>query len=107
VPIEGGLPRDGRNQRDYSSLDVAVDFWRRANQGVGPAEQTTRHAGVVLEETYHDRNGRNVVEVYRLKEWGHQWPGGSFIRDLPKEHPLQGFDAADTILDFFRKHGGI
>ncbi len=107
VPIAGGMPRDGRNARDYAALDDAVDFWSRANQAVGPVEKTMRHGGAVLEETCHDRSGRGVVAVYRIEAWGHQWPGGPRIRDLPQEHPLQEFDAADIILDFFRKHGGL
>ncbi len=103
VPIAGGMPLDGRNERNYSSLDDAVDFWARVNQAVVPSERIMRQGDAVLEETYRDRNGRDVVAVYRIEKWGHQWPGGSFIRDLPHDHPLQGFDAANTVFDFFRR----
>ncbi len=101
VPIEGGTPLDGRNERVYSSLDDAIDFWARVNQSVGPVERTERQEGAVHEETYRDRNGRSVLAVYRVDGWGHQWPGGSLIRALPHDHPLQGFDAAETIWNFF------
>ncbi len=103
VPVEGGLPLDGRNARYYASLGDAVDFWVRVNQAVVPAERTIRHAGAVSEDIYRDRNGRGVVAVYRINDWGHQWPGGSFMRALPQDHPLQAFDAADTIWNFFDK----
>ncbi len=101
VPIEGGAPRDGRNRRLYSSLDDAVDFWARANRSVEPVERRALHDGAVASETYRDRDGRTVMAVYRIAGWGHLWPGGSAIRSLPPDHPLQGFDAAETIWDFF------
>ncbi len=107
VPIEGGVPKDGRNERDYASFEEAVTFWVRANNVVGPPDRTMRHKEAIQKKIYHDRSGRGVVAVYRINGWGHQWPGGTFTRDLPQSNPLHEFDASGIILDFFRKLGGI
>ena len=101
VPIAGGAPLDGRNERIYASFDEAIDFWARVHPSIGPVERTKSHAGAVRADTYRDENGRAVLKAYRLEGWGHQWPGGSMIRALPDDHPLQGFDAAQAIWDFF------
>lgn len=101
VPIGGGAPLDGRSGRRYASLDDAVAFWARANRSVEPVERRELHKGAVREETYRDRDGRRVLAVYRIAGWGHQWPGSPLIRALPLDHPLQGFDAAETIWNSF------
>lgn len=104
VPVEGGMPLDGRSERVYASLDDAIDFWARANRAVGMVERRTDHEGAVKQEIYRDRNGGKVLKAVRIEGWGHQWPGGSVIRALPGDHPLQGFDAATLIWEFFRQH---
>lgn len=48
-------------------------------------------------------NGADV-KLYMIKEWAHDWPGPYFTAKLPEKHPLQHFDAARIIWDFFKRH---
>jgi poly(3-hydroxybutyrate) depolymerase len=80
IPIDGGRRRDRDYPQEYVPAEDAVRYWRRANRD--------------------DAN----VRFIRLRDWGHVWPGGPATRDLPADHPLHGFDAAEVIWEFFREH---
>jgi len=60
--------------------------------------------GLVTEESWADASGRNMVLAYRIRDWGHQWPGGTFTKNLPEHHNLKEFDAAQVIWRFFLLH---
>jgi polyhydroxybutyrate depolymerase len=104
VPFEGGKPLDRKSTREYRPVSDAVEFWTAADKCVaGPVRQDA-FGGMVTEETWTDVGGRNEVRLYRILNWGHQWPGGSFTRTLPENDPRKEFDAAQIIWRFFQRY---
>ena len=104
VPFAGGKPLDRKSTRGYRSVSDAVEFWKTANKCVaGPVRKDT-FGGVVTEETWTDAGDRNEVRMYRISNWGHQWPGGQFTSELPANDPRKEFDAAQIIWRFFQRY---
>jgi len=104
VPYSGGVsPRKG-GEREYLSVDQAIDFWVR-NNGCEPHPSVDRlHGGEVTRKTWHDGHGRNDVILYAIEHWGHRWPGTYFSSRLEKDDPLRDINAAHIIWDFFKQH---
>jgi polyhydroxybutyrate depolymerase len=44
------------------------------------------------------------VVLYSLADWDHLWPGKYFTQRLEDQDPLRGFDAAELIWQFFKRH---
>ncbi len=104
VPYEGGVsPRKG-GEREYLSVDRAVDFWVR-NNGCEPHPSVDRLCGgSVTRKTWLDGHGNNHVVLYAIEHGGHRWPGPYFSSRLEKDDPFRDFNAADIIWDFFTQH---
>lgn len=100
VPFEGGKV----SAREYRPVSAAINFWTSANRCVGGPIQKDYFGGLVTEESWADTSGRNMVLAYRIRDWGHQWPGGTFTKNLPEHHNLKEFDAAQVIWRFFQLH---
>ena len=58
----------------------------------------------VLLEFWGVCENQTEVALYKLKDWGHLWPGRYFTANLPEDNPLRDFDAAEIIWDFFKTH---
>lgn len=99
VPFAGGKVGD----REYLPVSAAVNFWTDANRCVGGPVRKDSFGGMVTEESWTDARGRNEVRSYQILDWGHQWPGGTFTKDLPEHHGLKEFDAAQIIWHFFQR----
>jgi len=104
IPFDGGKPIDRASTREYRSVSDAVRFWTTANNCMDGPLRKFPFGGMVTEESWMDTGGRNEVRAYRILNWGHHWPGGSFTRTLPENHPLKEFDAAQTIWRFFQQY---
>lgn len=84
VPYRGGIsPRKG-GEREYLSVDEAVDFWVRNNGCRAEPTIDRLHDGIVTRKTWPDTQGNNDVILYTIDNWGHQWPGRYFSKDLEK-----------------------
>lgn len=104
VPYEGGVsPRKG-GEREYLSVDEAVDFWVRNNGCRSEPNIDLLYEGIVTRKTWSDRQGKNDVVLYTLERWGHQWPGRYFSGQLEKDDPIRNLHAADIIWRFFERH---
>jgi len=104
VPYRGGIsPRKG-GEREYLSVDEAVDFWVRNNGCRAEPTIDRLHDGIVTRKTWPDTHGYDDVILYTIDNWGHQWPGRYFSKDLEKNHSFREFDAADIIWEFFKQH---
>jgi polyhydroxybutyrate depolymerase len=104
IPYEGKKAVVRAGKRQYHSVADAAGFWITANKTTQGPVRTTSFGGMVSEESWTDADNRNEVRVYRIFNWGHKWPGGSFMRDLPDGDPLKDFDAAKIIWRFFQKY---
>jgi len=104
VPYQGGAsPRKG-GEREYLSVDEAVDFWVK-NNGCRADPITDRlYSGRVTRKTWPDSSGNNDVILYSIENWGHKWPGRYFSGQLEKEDPFRDFDATELVWDFFKQH---
>jgi poly(3-hydroxybutyrate) depolymerase len=62
------------------------------------------NGGMMTEASWTDSNGGNEMRVCRIVNFGHEWPGETFTRALPEDHPLKNLDAAGIIWRFFRQY---
>jgi len=103
VPYEGGVSPGKGGEREYLSVDEAVDFWVRNNGCRAEPAVERLHDGTVTRKTWPDSHGENDVVLYTIENWGHRWPGRHFSGQLEQGHPLGGFNAADVIWRFFER----
>jgi polyhydroxybutyrate depolymerase len=104
VPFDGGKPIDRASTREYRSVSDSVRFWTTANNCMkGPTRRYT-FGGMVTEDSWMDARGQNEVRLYRILNWGHQWPGGPFTGTLLEAHPLKEFEAGQTVWRFFQQY---
>ncbi len=104
VPYKGGVsPRKG-GEREYLSVDEAVDFWVKNNDCRAVPIIDRLHEGIVTRKTWPGMLGNNDVVLYVIENWGHKWPGRHFSSKLEQDDPVRDFDAADIIWDFFKQN---
>jgi polyhydroxybutyrate depolymerase len=104
VPYAGGISPKKGGEREYVSVMESINFWIANN---GCAEQSVDeilYQNQVTHKIWPDSIDKNNIELYLLKEWGHKWPGMHFTKKLDKSEPMYGFDAAEIIWEFFKKH---
>ncbi len=104
VPYEGGKPLDRKSAREYRPVSHAKDFWIASNKSAAGPVWKDAFNGMVVEESWKDANNGNEVRTVRVFNWGHEWPGGPFMKALPEDHPLKGFDATQIIWQFFQQY---
>jgi polyhydroxybutyrate depolymerase len=104
IPYEGGKPIDRESTREYRSVSDAAGFWITANKSVAGPVRKDAFGGMMTEASWTDSNGGNEVRVCRIFTIGHEWPGETFTRALPEDHPLKDLDAAGIIWRFFRQY---
>lgn len=103
VPFEGGSGLRSGKRRYVSVLDSVESWARYAGCKRAPEVREDPEGGQRI-MTWRDGDG-NVLAVLRILDgWGHMWPGTSFIRGLPQDHPLRPFQASRVIWDFLRNH---
>ncbi len=104
VPYLGGQSLRHGGEREYLSVEDSVHFWVQHNGCRKQAVQKNLYDGRVAYSLWKDPAGSNDVSLYAIKEWGHIWPGKYFTGALEPENPLNGFDAAEIIWDFFKRY---
>ncbi len=104
IPYEGG-PAPANPGRRYLPAIESARFWACANGVMGPDPPLHADArGIGTRAWGAGTPGREVV-LRTLPDWDHAWPGGRFTARLDAGHPLHGYEAADEIWAFFRRHG--
>jgi polyhydroxybutyrate depolymerase len=102
VPFSGGTSPKKGGDREYISVEESIGFWVDNNECEEIDEEI--YSLNLLHKIWYNKTGMNSIELYLLKEWGHKWPGKYFTNKLPNSNPLYGFDAAEIIWDFFKRH---
>jgi len=104
VPYNGGIsPRRG-GQRTYWSVPDCVAFWVEYNGCKGPEKEELSRGGRIIVTSWGDCSDGAEVSLWRIKQWGHDWPGTYFTGGLSQDDPLKDFDAAEILWDFFENH---
>ncbi len=103
VPFEGGSGLRSGKQRYISVLD-SVESWARYAGCERAPEVREDPEGAQRIMTWRDGEGKALAVLHILDGWGHVWPGTSFTRRLPEDHPLRPFQASRIIWDFLRTH---
>jgi polyhydroxybutyrate depolymerase len=104
IPFEGGRSPAHRDARQYWPVMRSLEAWARRNGcSTEPVTWRERQGKVHVTTWQGGTNGADVV-LYTLKGWGHDWPGPFFTGRLDPRDPLQGFDAARMVWDFFKGH---
>ena len=95
VPYDGGRAAQSRGKSSAISVSRSIAMWVEAD-GCGPKPQVESMGGERVERQAWSgcRDGAEVV-LYSIKDWGHEWP---------KANMLGGFEASDTIWQFFKRH---
>lgn len=104
VPYKGGVSPLKGGEREYLSVDQAVDFWVKNNGCLAEPTIDRLNDGIVTRKTWLDGHGNNDVILYVIEKWGHKWPGRYFSGQLEKDDPFRDFNAADIIWDLFKRH---
>jgi len=103
VPYAGGPRPDRPASQQYLSVDHAADYWRRQNGCSVEAQREERHAGLVSLSRWTSCDTGAEVQLWRLNEWRHTWPG-PYDPTNPAEPALDGFAAAAEIWRFFSRY---
>lgn len=104
IVYQGGQSRRGRNKRVWTSVDNSVGFWVQRNGCEEPPGTGSLNAARVLHKVWHCARNQAEVELYRLEQWGHVWPGPYFTGKLASDDALKDFDAAEIIWQFFQRY---
>jgi polyhydroxybutyrate depolymerase len=87
---------------EYASIPDVIDFWIAIND----CNETPEISNVPDDGTttvrflYEDGTNGNTVELYKVENGGHTWPGAPFDIGFTS----QDFDASVEIWRFFRQH---
>lgn len=103
VPFKGGISPKKGGEREYLSVEESLDIWIRANNCNPEAKAEMLYGGNVHKSTW-DENQPYEISLYAIDCWGHKWPGRFFTDRLNTDNPLKGFDAAEIIWEFFKRH---
>jgi polyhydroxybutyrate depolymerase len=104
IPLEGGVSQKHGGDRSFLSLEVSTKFWVHNNGCDAEPVFSNRRQKNVHIQTWKGCRQDASVELYLIENWGHFWPGQYYTKDLDKENPLNEFDAAAIIWDFFQSH---
>ncbi len=104
VPISGGGSSARGGQRTYLSVQESLKVFIDRNNARQRSVEELLYGGRVHRTAWIDENGDESTVLYRIEGWGHVWPGKRFILELPEGKGLEGFDAAEILWSFFKKH---
>ena len=104
IPYRGGISRHMGKSHALWSVEESIDYWIIHNSCNPKAANTYFNNKSVLLEFWGVCENQTEVALYKLKDWGHLWPGRYFTANLPEDNPLRDFDAAEIIWDFFKTH---
>jgi polyhydroxybutyrate depolymerase len=104
VPYDGGRGERSRGRSSTISVPRSVAFWVEQN-GCTPNPRSDRYLkDRVVREVWDSCTDSADIVLYTLEGWGHVWPGPPFTNRLRADDPLRGFDAAEIIWDFLKRH---
>ena len=104
IPLQGGASHRHGGDRSFVSVEDSTKFWVQNNGcDAEPVVNNRRHNNVRIQTWKGCRQDARVV-LYLIENWGHSWPGQYYTKDLDKENPLNNFDAAAIIWDFFKSY---
>jgi len=104
VPYAGKTANEGESEREYTSVEDAIRFWLGVIPHARLHSEGSLFSGAVGFRKWSDPQGDLVLEAYRLRGWGHQWPDAYFMRQLEEENPLSEFRGTQLIWSFFDRH---
>jgi polyhydroxybutyrate depolymerase len=103
VRFEGGPSLHRGGERRYFSVERSLDFWVAANGCSGPPSESQIAGGAVRTQNWGTCAEGAVTALTTIAGWGHFWPGPYFTAELPADHPLIGYDAAEVVWAFFNR----
>jgi len=104
VPYDEVGGEQDRDKATSISVTRSVAFWVERN-GCDPDPTTLEEAaGRVVRQYWEGCDDGADVALYTLEGWKHDWPGTARTSKLDEDDPMYGFDAAEIIWDFLRRH---
>jgi polyhydroxybutyrate depolymerase len=104
VPYAGGRSLRKRHDRTFVSVSESLAFWVKNNGCMPAPRQQSLYDGRVTLESWSGCMADGGVVLYSLADWDHLWPGKYFTQRLGDQDSLRGFDAAQLIWQFFKRH---
>ena len=103
VPFVGGKGENQFQPNPHRSVDSTLQWWRKVN--LCEKEPKLADSADYERVSYTPDGGGADVELYKIKEGGHTWPGGSeFGRHLNVGRVVKAVPASQIIWDFFKLH---
>ena len=103
VPFAGGKGENQFQPNPHRSVDSTLQWWRKVNR----CEKEPKTTDNVDYErvSFGSEDGGASIELYKIKEGGHTWPGGSeFGSHLNLGKVVKTVSANKIIWDFFNLH---
>jgi polyhydroxybutyrate depolymerase len=104
VPYAGGRSLRKRHDRTFVAVGESVAFWVQNNDCVPTPRRQSLYGGRVMLESWSGCIADGEVMLYSIERWDHVWPGKYFTRRLDDQDSFRGFDAAELIWEFFKRH---
>jgi len=104
VPYNGGISPAKGGTREYFSVEQSIHFWVLHNKCGEVPLRDTLYDGLISRQIWADAHNNDSVVLFSLEGWGHIWPGKYFTGNLDSDNPLKGFDAAQIIWQFLKRH---
>jgi polyhydroxybutyrate depolymerase len=104
IPFAGGRSEHRGGERTYLPVDASIRIWVDRNGCAGPPVESSLRGGAVRIQNWENCQAGAGVTFYGIEKWGHVWPGPYFTGSLPDDDPLQNFDAAEIVWQFFKRY---
>jgi polyhydroxybutyrate depolymerase len=104
VPYGGGHGPGSHGSIETISAAESARFWFE-HDGCDPEPDIEYLLDQHVERrSWHGCSEDTEVILDTLEGWGHDWPGGPFLKELPVDDPLRDYHAAERIWDFLQRH---
>ncbi len=103
VPYAGGSTVKSRGKNSTISVARSIGLWIDADGCESQPLVERMHGGRVERKTWSACGADSEVTLYSLDGWGHDWPGGQFLEQLPQDDPLRQFAVTEIVWRFFER----
>jgi len=102
LPYDGGIGDDSLTEVNYTSVPDSIAFWIEANSC--PSRADPIQIEDIVHLSYAPCAQNTAVELYKIIEGGHAWPGSSGPAGPFGDMPTESISATQRIWEFFSAH---
>lgn len=104
IPYAGGMFKNDPESSlpSFRSTRQTVREWVERNGCTSSPEKTVLYGGRVVRESWNGCPDARRVTLYTIEDFGHRWPSGKFVQDIPMEMGRR-LNGAELIWEFFQE----